>query len=137
MFKKTALGMLLLGLSYVIFAMADVLRGDNLLPLAWLVVFGIVLALGEMVFSPLGNSFISKFSPGKLLTGMMSVWVFASFIAGQSYGYVYEFTLKFKFAPTYFVIAGIAAGAGIILWLLDGKLNSLVVEEEEPLNEAV
>ncbi|APF26520.1 TPA: peptide MFS transporter [Clostridium botulinum] len=130
MFKKTALGMLLLGLSYIIFAMADVTRGNNLLPLAWLVVFGIVLALGEMVFSPLGNSFISKFSPGRMLTAMMSVWVLASFVAGKSYGYVYEFTLKFKFAPTYFVIAAIAIVCGIILWALDGKLNSLVIDEK-------
>ncbi|MDU1322219.1 MAG: peptide MFS transporter [Clostridium botulinum] len=137
MFKKTALGMILLGLSYVIFAMADVTRGGNLAPLAWIVAFGIVLSLGEMVFSPLGNSFISKFAPPKLLSSMMSVWVLAVFFAAKSYGWVYEFTLKFKFAPTYFVIAAIAAGAGIILWLLDGKLNSLVVEEEEPLNEAV
>ncbi|MBD5642608.1 peptide MFS transporter [Clostridium botulinum] len=130
MFKKTALGMLLLGLAYVIFAMADVTRGNNLLPLAWLVVFGIVLSLSEMVFSPLGNSFISKFSPGRLLTGMMSVWVLASFVAGKSFGWVYQFTLKFKFAPTYFVIAAIAAVCGIILWALDGKLNSLVIDEE-------
>ena len=137
MFKKTALGMMLLGLSYVIFAMADVTRGGNLAPLAWMVAFGIVLSLGEMVFSPLGNSFISKFSPPRLLSSMMSVWILAVFFAAKSYGWVYEFTLKFKFAPTYFVIAAIAAGAGIILWLLDGKLNSLVVEEEEPLNEAV
>ncbi|KOR26131.1 peptide MFS transporter [Clostridium sp. L74] len=130
MFKKTALGMILLGLSYVIFAMADVMRGDSLLPLIWLVVFGIVLSLSEMVFSPLGNSFISKFSPGRVLTTMMSVWVLASFVAGQSYGYVYQFTLKFKFAPTYFVIAAIAAVCGIILWVLDGRLNSLVIDEE-------
>ncbi|HID0765754.1 TPA: MFS transporter, partial [Clostridium botulinum] len=94
------------------------------------VVFGIVLALGEMVFSPLGNSFISKFSPAKLLTGMMSVWVLSTFFSGLAYGYVYEFTLKFKFAPTYFVIAAIAIVCGIILWALDGKLNSLVVDEK-------
>ncbi|AVQ39863.1 MFS transporter [Clostridium botulinum] len=137
MFKKTALGMMLLGLSYVIFAMADVTRGGNLASIAWIIAFGIVLSLGEMVFSPLGNSFISKFSPPRLLSVMMSVWILAVFFAAKSYGWVYEFTLKFKFAPTYFVIAAIAAGAGIILWLLDGKLNSLVVEEEEPLNEAV
>lgn len=137
MFKKTALGMMLLGLSYVIFAMADVTRGGNLASIAWIIAFGIVLSLGEMVFSPLGNSFISKFSPPRLLSVMMSVWVLAVFFAAKSYGWVYEFTLKFKFAPTYFVIAAIAAGAGIILWLLDGKLNSLVVEEEEPLNEVV
>ncbi|EJO5346689.1 peptide MFS transporter [Clostridium botulinum] len=130
MFKKTALGMLLLGVSYIIFAMADVMRGDNLLPLVWLVVFGIILSLSEMVFSPLGNSFISKFSPGRVLTAMMSVWVFASFVAGQSYGYVYEFTLKFKFAPVYFTVAAIAIVCGVILWALDGKLNSLVIDED-------
>ncbi|WFD09299.1 peptide MFS transporter [Tepidibacter hydrothermalis] len=130
MFKKTALGMILLGLSYVIFAMADVTRGENLASLAWIVAFGIVLSLGEMVFSPLGNSFITKFAPPKLLTSMMSVWVLAVFFAGKSYGWLYEFTLKFKFTSVYFTIAAIAIVAGIILWSLDKKLNSLVVEDE-------
>ncbi|MDW8799751.1 peptide MFS transporter [Clostridium sp. A1-XYC3] len=134
MFKKTALGMLLLGLSYVIFAMADVTRGGNLASLGWIIAFGIVLSLGEMVFSPLGNSFISKFAPPRLLSRMMSVWVLAVFFAGKSYGWLYEFTLKFKFASVYFVIAGIAIAAGIILWLLDNKLNSLVVKDEEEQN---
>ncbi|GAA0742519.1 peptide MFS transporter [Clostridium oceanicum] len=129
MFKKTALGMILLGLSYVIFAVADITRGGNLASIAWIVAFGVVLSLGEMVFSPLGNSFIAKFSPARLLTVMMSVWVFAVFIAGKSYGYVYEFTLKFKFANAYLTIAAIAIVCGLILWALDKKLNSLVKEE--------
>ena len=83
-----------------------------------------------MVFSPLGNSFISKFSPAKLLTIMMSVWVFSSFVAAKAYGWIYEFTLKFKFAPVYFTVAAIAIVCGVILWALDGKLNSLVVDEK-------
>ncbi len=135
MFKKTALGMLLLGLSYVIFAMADVTRGGHLAPLAWIIAFGIVLSLGEMVFSPLGNSFITKFAPARLLSSMMSVWVLAVFFAGKSYGWLYEFTLKFKFSSVYFVIAAIAIAAGIILWLLDKKLNSLVINDEESHNK--
>ena len=135
MFKKTALGMLLLGLSYVIFAMADVTRGGHLASLGWIVAFGVVLSFGEMVFSPLGNSFISKFSPPRLLSSMMSVWVLAVFFAAKSYGWIYEFTLKFKFAPTYFIIAAIAITAGIILWSLDKKLNSLVIKDEESSNQ--
>ncbi|WML34183.1 peptide MFS transporter [Clostridium sp. OS1-26] len=135
MFKKTALGMLLLGLSYVIFAMADVTRGSNLAPLGWIIAFGIVLSLGEMVFSPLGNSFISKFAPPRLLSQMMSVWVLAVFFAGKSYGWLYEFTLKFKFSTVYFVIAGIAIAAGIILWSLDKTLNGLVLKDEELQNK--
>lgn len=137
MFKKTALGMLLLGLSYVIFAMADVTRGNNLAPLAWIIAFGIVLSLGEMVFSPLGNSFISKFAPPRLLSSMMSVWVLAVFFAGKSYGWVYEFTLKFKFSSAYFTVAAITIAGGLILWGLDKTLSGLVVEEEPSKDSAV
>lgn len=131
MFKKTSLGMLLLGLSYIIFGLADITRGANLAPLGWIIAFGIVLSLGEMVFSPLGNSFITKFSPPKLLSMMMSVWILAVFFAGKSYGWIYEFTLQFEFVTVQFVIAGIAIAAGIILWVLDGKLNSLVEGDDE------
>lgn len=130
MFKKTGLGMLLLGVSYIIFGLADVTRGGNLAPLGWIIAFGMVLSLGEMVFSPLGNSFITKFSPPRLITSMMSVWVLAVFFAGKSYGWVYEFTLKFEFAKVQFVIAAIAIAAGLILWAMDGRLNRLVIDEE-------
>ena len=60
----------------------------------------------------------------------MSVWILAVFFAGKSYGWLYEFTLRFKFSTVYLVIASIAIGAGIILWLLDKPLNRLVVDEE-------
>src|SRR3712207_8985262 len=29
----------------------------------WIVAFGVLLSLGEMFFSPLGNSFVSKYAP--------------------------------------------------------------------------
>ncbi|MDQ0150965.1 peptide MFS transporter [Eubacterium multiforme] len=135
MFKKTSLGMLLLGFSYIIFVVANNTRGEHLASLWWIIAFGIVLSLGEMVFSPLGNSFISKFSPPRLLATMMSVWILAIFCAGKSYGWIYEFTLKFDFSTVYSVIAAIAIVAGIILWLLDKKLNSLVIPDEESQNE--
>lgn len=137
MFKKTALGMMLMGLSYLIFAVADISRGNSLAPIAWIIAFGIVLSMGEMVFSPLGNSFIAKFSPPRLLTMMMSIWVLAVFFAGKSYGYLYAYTLKFDFAKAYIVIAAIAIVSGIILWGIDKKLNNLVVEEKEKEKEKI
>lgn len=131
MFQKTALGIMLLGVSYIIFAVADVVRGSGQASLLWIIAFGIVLTLGEMVFSPLGNSFITKFAPPKLLSMMMSVWVVAIFFAGKSYGWIYDFTLNFPFAQTYFIIAAIAIGCGVVLWALSGKLQGLVREEEK------
>ncbi|MPN22808.1 Dipeptide and tripeptide permease B [bioreactor metagenome] len=126
MFKKTALGMLLLGISFVVMAGAEVIRGENQANLMWIVAVGILMSLGEMVFSPLGNSFISKFSPARVLGLMMGVWPFAIFIAGKSYGYLYEFLGNYSFAPAYGLVGAIVLICGIILWTLDKKFNTLV-----------
>jgi dipeptide/tripeptide permease len=130
MFKKTALGMLLLGSSFVVMVLAEIVRGDGQANLMWILVFGILLSLGEMVFSPLGNSFISKFSPTQVLGLMMGVWPFAIFIAGKSYGYLYEYLSTFSFAPAYAVVAAVVIACGVVLWTLDKKLSKLVEEDE-------
>ena len=131
MFKKTALGMILLGLAFVVMALAEVVRGDGQANLMWIIMVGILISIGEMVFSPLGNSFISKFSPAKVLGLMMGVWPFAIFIAGKSYGYLYEFLSGYSFAPAYGIVAAIVIVCGVILWSMDKKLNTLLQDEEE------
>ncbi len=128
MFKKTALGMLLLGASFALMALAEVVRGDGQANLMWIIMVGVLMSLGEMVFSPLGNSFISKFSPAKLLGLMMGVWPFAIFIAGKAYGYLYEFVSKFSFAPAYAAVGLVVIVCGIVLWGLDNRLSKLVEE---------
>lgn len=125
MFKKTALGLILLGVAFAEFALADVVRGSGQAHLIWIVIFGIFLTLGEMVFSPLGNSFVTKYAPAKYLSVMMGVWTCATFIAGISHGYLYAVLVKLPFAPTYFAVAALIAVCGIILWAGSKKLDSL------------
>ncbi|MCC3867058.1 peptide MFS transporter [Terrisporobacter mayombei] len=131
MFKKTALGMILLGLAFVVMVVAELVRGDGQANLMWIVMVGVLMSVGEMVFSPLGNSFISKFSPTKVLGLMMGVWPFAIFIAGKSYGYLYEFLAGYSFAPAYGVVAAIVIACGVVLWSMDKKLSTLVEDEDE------
>lgn len=131
MFKKTALGMILLGLAFVVMAAAEIVRGDRQANLMWIIMVGVLMSMGEMVFSPLGNSFISKFSPKKVLGLMMGVWPFAVFIAGKSYGYLYEYLSGYSFAPAYGIVAAIVIVCGIVLWSMDKKLNALVEDENE------
>lgn len=131
MFRKTALAIILLGSSYLIFVAAEITRGTGQASILWIVLFGVVLTAGEMTFSPLGNSFIAKYAPAKLLTCMMSVWVVAVFFAGKGYGYLYDFTLKFDFAAAYTAIAAVVITMGVILWVFDGKLKTLVEDEAE------
>lgn len=126
MFQKTALGIFLLGLSYIVFGTAEVVRGNGQASLIWIIIFGIFLTLGEMVFSPLGNSFIAKYAPSQLITTMMSVWVLAVFFSGKSYGAIYDYTQQFPFDKVMFTIAAIAIISAAVLWIFSGKLQRLV-----------
>ncbi|MEG2985398.1 MAG: MFS transporter, partial [Peptostreptococcaceae bacterium] len=126
MFRKTALGMMLLGSAFGVMALAEVVRGDGQASLLWIVMIGVLMTLGEMVFSPLGNSFISKFSPGKLLGLMLGIWPLAVFVASKVYGYLYEFLSTLPFASAYGGVAVVVIVCGIVLWTCDNKLNKLV-----------
>ncbi len=129
-FKKTALGLSFLGGSYLIFALAEISRGEGQASILWLVVFGVFLSLGEMCFSPLGNSFVSKYAPGKFLSVMMGVWMFAVFIAAKTYGYVYAFAFGegSNFVLSNVVIACIAIAAALLIAALDKRLLKLLGE---------
>lgn len=125
-FQKVSVGMLFLGLGWALFAFAEISRGNSQVTLLPIVVFGLLISIGEMLFSPLGNSFISKYSPGKYLTVMLAVWNIAIFIASKSYGYLYEFTLNFDFGLVCIVMAAIVIISAFIIWALNDKLIQLV-----------
>lgn len=103
----------------------------------WIVAFGVLLSLGEMFFSPLGNSFVSKYAPKKMLAVLMGVWTVATFIAGKSYGWIYNFTLQFNMIKVYIIIPIILFIAAILLFVFDKKLSSLVEGEDEKSEEKV
>ena len=70
MFKKTALGCALVGVSYVVMALAYKLAegsSTGKCSVLWLALVCLLMSVGEMVFSPLGNSFINKLAPAKVL----------------------------------------------------------------------
>ncbi|MDR1018497.1 MAG: peptide MFS transporter [Lachnospiraceae bacterium] len=128
LFKKSAFALAIMGCAYLVFFFADITRGGGKAPLLWIVLFGILLSLGEMFFSPLGNSFVSKYSPAKYLSVMMGVWTFATFISAKTYGYIYDFILKHNFARSMMVIAIISFVCAIILFVVNKPLSGLVEE---------
>ncbi len=132
-YKKTAMGIGTLGISYVFFAFLDVIRGDGQISCLWLLIFALLITLGEMFFSPLGNSFISKYAPSRLYTTMQAVWGLAIFFAGKGYGYVYTvlFGGEIKFIVACIIIAVIAAVVCVLLLILDKPLSALVENQEE------
>jgi len=128
LFAKVAIALILMGVSYLILALADVVRGTGQASLLWIAAFGILLSLAEMFFSPLGNSFVSKYAPAKYLSVMMGVWTFATFIAAKTYGYLYAFLERFNYVHGNIAIAAIAIISALIILAFQGKLNKLTQE---------
>ena len=129
MFKKTALGMILVGCSFVIMVLADVIRGGGQAALIWIVFVSLLMSIGEMVFSPLGNSFITMFAPAKVLGLLLGLWPIAVFFATTIYPALYAYLKTVPFQIGYGVVAGVVIILGAILWAMSGKLDKLAEEQ--------
>lgn len=131
LFRKTGIGIGILGLGYVFMCMLDVMRGTGKVSCIWLILFAFLLTLGEMFFSPLGNSFISKYAPSRYYSTMGAVWGLATFFASFAYGPLYGATFggNFEFKHVCIGIAIVAAITALVLFALDKKLSSLVEED--------
>lgn len=131
LFKKTGLGIGIIGLGYVLYMVLDIVRGDGKISCVWLVLFIFLLTLGEMVFSPLRESFISKYAPSKIYGSLMSVAGLATFCSAKLYGSIYAVLYggNMNFALASGIVAAVAFGITVVLFVGEKKLNRLVEEE--------
>ncbi len=131
MFKKTALGMMLVGVSYVVMVIADMV-GDGSTSIIWIVMVSLLMSVGEMVFSPLGNSFITKLAPAKLMGMLLGFWPIAVFFSNMLYPKVYSFLktdIPSQFQLGYGILAAIVIVLGLILWFSSKSLDKLEATE--------
>ena len=120
----------LLGLAYFVMVFADRIAGENgQCSVLWIALVCVMMSVGEMVFSPLGNSFINKLAPAKLLGLLLGTWPVAVFISQFIYPKIYAWTLTQNFGFAYGLLGGIVIVFGVILWFLSGKLDSWAKQE--------
>lgn len=126
MFKKTALGIILVGVSYIVMVVADkIAMANGQCSFLWLALVSLLMSLGEMIFSPLGNSFISKLAPAKVLGLLLGFWPIAVFIAQYIYPSLYAWLKTLNFTVGYGGLAAVIIALGVILWLCSGKLDEM------------
>ena len=93
----------------------------------WIILLtAVAMTVGEVIFSPLGNSFISKYAPKKLLGTLLGVWPFIIFFAGKGYGPLYNFLSKFSFVKAYGVVTILIIACGLIMLAFTKKFDELV-----------
>ena len=129
---KTGFGIFVLGICVAVLALGGLMSKEGKGQVGVWVIFlsALFMTLGEVVFSPLGNSFISKYAPKSLLGTLLGVWPLIIFFSGLIYGPLYNFMDKFDFIKAYGLLAVIILVIGILLMPFGKKFNKWIHADE-------
>jgi POT family proton-dependent oligopeptide transporter len=124
---KIALGLLIAGLSLLVMAFAGLAGGNadrNVVSPAWLVASYLLMSLGEILFSPMGLSLVSKVAPWRIRGLMMGFWFSATAAGGYSAGALGRLYTGSLPHHSYFTgMAALLLTASLLAWLSRRRLN--------------
>jgi POT family proton-dependent oligopeptide transporter len=123
---KQGLGMIVLGLGFVVMAIAQS-RAETLGPVGphWLALVYLLHTMGELMLSPVGLSMVSHAAPARLAGLLMGVWLMAIGVANYLAGAL-EGLLAGSGVPLYVFLLGSSLGAGVLLLVLSPWLQKLI-----------
>jgi POT family proton-dependent oligopeptide transporter len=85
---KFGVGLVLLGVGFLVMAWASTALGDGKVGMQWLVATYFFHTVGELCLSPVGLSSITKLSPSRLVGQMMGMWFMGAAIGNLVAGLV-------------------------------------------------
>ncbi|KHD37500.1 MFS transporter [Clostridium acetobutylicum] len=129
---KMALGLILLGLGFLLMVGAVMQRGGNSTDTAikasmlWMVGAYFFHTIGELCLSPVGLSMVSSLAPAKFASLLMGVWMLSNFVANKLAGIVAGYTETLGHLQIFGGIAIIAILIGLLLLALNKKLEKMM-----------
>jgi len=118
---KFTLGMLFIGLAYVLMVPACMMTASGRISPLWLVGLYFLEVCGEMCLSPVGLSTVTKLSPPKFVGLMMGTWFLATSFGNKLGGYLsgfFDAKNPWQLVKLYGgIAAGLLVGAGILALL--------------------
>ncbi|MEN2256962.1 hypothetical protein AAIB48_04030 [Paraclostridium benzoelyticum] len=136
MAQKIALGYIFLAVAFGFVIVAELSRGVGApatfkASVVWVMLFVLFQTIGEMCFSPLGNSLVSKIAPAKYLSLLMGVWACATFFANKAAGYVQMIIEKMGLMQTFISIPVILVVGTFILLAFNKKLTAMIGTDDD------
>lgn len=133
---KMSLGMILLGIGFLILVGAVMQRGGDIedetikANILFMIFAYLFHTLGELCLSPIGLSMVSKLSPVKLASLMMGCWLLSSFFANTIGGLLASYTTTLGAGVIFKFIAIFSIAMGVLLfslrkWLLKNSHGKL------------
>ncbi|MBS4171773.1 peptide MFS transporter [Bacillus sp. FJAT-49736] len=129
---KMGLGMILLGVGYLVLLLAIMQTGSNehhivnKANLLFIVVTYLFHTVGELFLSPVGLSTVSKIAPIKYASLLMGVWLASSGIANILAGQLGSFTESLGYLQVFGLIGCVTIVFGIILLGFSRKLVKMM-----------
>ncbi len=126
---KMGLGMILLGLGFVVMLGAVWQRGGDIADTAikanllFLVGTYLMHTVGELCLSPMGLSMVTRLAPVKLASLLMGVWLLTSSVANIAGGYLASFVSEVGAFTIFGLIAGISILFGTVLLVMNKWLE--------------
>jgi POT family proton-dependent oligopeptide transporter len=120
---KMALGMIILGLGFVVMyaGQQGAVDGAKVSP-AWLVAVYAIHTVGELCLSPIGLSMVTKLAPARVVSLAMGLWFTSSAVANYLAG-VLEGILEHQKIPIYGFLVVSSIGPALVLLALTPLLK--------------
>lgn len=131
MAQKMAMSFFFLAIGFIFVILAEVTRGVGApatikTSVVWLIIFIVFQSTGEMCFSPLGNSLVSKYAPPKYLSLLMGVWTAATFVANKASGYVQGIIEKMGLIQVFITIPIMLIVGVVVILIFNKKITGLL-----------
>ncbi len=123
---KFGLGLVLLGVGFLVLAWGAQFVEEGTVSPMWLIVTYFFHTVGELCLSPVGLSSVTKLSPDRLQGQMMGTWfmgaALGNLIAGLVAGYIEELPT----AQIFSTVALIVIAAGVVFFVLARPVQKLI-----------
>ncbi|MEV4109631.1 oligopeptide:H+ symporter [Nonomuraea sp. NPDC049695] len=130
--QKFAFALVMIGVSFVVMAVAAALAGNGRVSVWWLVLVYLIQVFGELSLSPVGLSVTTKLAPEAFKSQMLGVW-FIAFSVGDAIGGQTGRLGRVLSDPAYYlVLASMAVVAGLALFMFTRQLRVMMAEHHEP-----
>ncbi len=132
---KMGTGCILLAAAFLILILpARQLAAVPRASILWLAACALVLTIGEIYFSPIGLSLVTKIAPARMVSMMMGVWFLSSFFGNYLSGYLGTFWEKMPKANYFLLMFALSFTAGLAFFALLKPLKKAIGVQDGDLN---
>jgi len=123
--RKMAIGALIVAGAYLLLAAVSASVGTERASWVWLLLFFVILTLGELYILPTGLGLFARLAPPRLGATTVAAWYLAVFSGSLLAGLVGTLWSRASHAGFFFLLAGLATAAACLLLWLDRPIRAV------------